>query len=122
MKKPNDFAYTLSKFLTDYLAGLRNLSPHTIYSYRDAFKLFLKFCGEKEGLPAEKITFADVDVSLIERFLQWLQKERNASVSTRNQRLAALHAFFRYVQYEHPEQAALCQRIFIYEICESASK
>lgn len=119
MKKPNDFAYTLSKFLTDYLAGLRNLSPHTIYSYRDAFKLFLKFCGEKEGLPAEKITFADVDVSLIERFLQWLQKERNASVSTRNQRLAALRAFFRYVQYEHPEQAALCQRILFMKFAKA---
>ena len=31
----------LSKFLTDHLAGERDLSPQTIASYRDAIKLLL---------------------------------------------------------------------------------
>jgi len=41
--KPTDFSYHLSKFITDYLAGQRNLSTNTIKSYRDTFKLLFGF-------------------------------------------------------------------------------
>ena len=119
MKKPTDFAYTLSKFFSEYLAGLCNFSEHTIYSYRDTFKLFLKFCNSEAGLPAEKITFDNIDMSMIEHFLKWLKQERNASISTCNQRLAAIHAFFRYVQYEHPERTALCQQILFLKFAKA---
>lgn len=111
MKKPTDFAYVLSKFFSEYLTGLCNFSEHTICSYRDTFKLFLKFCNNEVGLPAEKISFDSIDMSTIEQFLKWLRNERNVSISTCNQRLAAIHSFFKYVQYECPEQTALCQQI-----------
>lgn len=119
MKKPTDFAYTLSKFFSEYLTGLCNFSENTIRSYRDTFKLFLKFCNTEVGLPAEKITFGSLDMSTIEKFLQWLKQERNASISTCNQRLAAIHAFFRYVQYEHPEQTALCQQVLFLKFAKA---
>ncbi|MEE3402711.1 MAG: tyrosine-type recombinase/integrase [Acutalibacteraceae bacterium] len=119
MKKPTDFAYALSKFFSEYLTGLCNYSEHTIMSYRDTFKLFLKYSKAKENLTAEEITFAKISMSMIERFLQWLKTERNASVSTCNQRLAAIHAFFKYVQYEYPEYSALSQKILFIKFAKA---
>ncbi len=119
MKKPNDFAYTLSKFFTEYLAGLCNFSEHTIYSYRDTFKLFLKFTASVEGIPPEKLCFDLISIGMIERFLSWLKTQRNSSISTCNQRLAALHTFFKYVQYEYPEHSALCQQILFIKFAKT---
>ena len=119
MKKPTDFAYALSKFFSEYLTGLCNFSEHTIMSYRDTFKLFLKFCKAEENLTAEEITFDKISMGMIERFLQWLKTERNASVSTCNQRLAAVHAFFKYVQYEYPEYSALCQKVLFIKFAKA---
>ena len=45
------------------------------------------------------------------RFLDWLQSERGCGIATRNQRLAAIHAFFRYVQAREPASLLLCQKI-----------
>lgn len=119
MKKPTDFAYALSKFFSEYLTGLCNFSEHTIMSYRDTFKLFLKFCKAEENLTAEEITFDKISMDMVERFLQWLKNERNASISTCNQRLAAIHAFFKYVQYECPEHSALCQKILFLKFAKA---
>lgn len=48
---------------------------------------------------------------LIIQYLDWLQKERKCTNSTRNQRLAAIHSFFRYLQLQEPEKLMLCQKI-----------
>ncbi|MCM1228347.1 MAG: site-specific integrase [Clostridium sp.] len=119
MKKPTDFAYALSKFFSEYLTGLCNFSEHTIMSYRDTFKLFLRFCSTEEKLTADKITFDKISMSMIERFLKWLKTDRNASVSTCNQRLAAIHAFFKYVQYKYPEYALLCQQVLFLKFAKA---
>jgi len=109
--KQTDFARTLTKYLTDFLPGQRNVSPHTISSYRDAFKQFLMFLQEKQRLRPEKISFSMVTASSIKDFLQWLQTVRHVCISTRNQRLAAIHSFFRYAQTENPEILLESQRI-----------
>ena len=102
MKKINDFAWYLSLFLSKYLPGQRNLSVNTIASYRDTFKLFLVFCDEAKGLKPEKVTFNSVTQKTITDFLEWIERKRKCSIATRNQRLSAIHAFFRYVQKESP--------------------
>lgn len=56
---------------------------------------------------------------MIEQFLKWLKQERNVSTSTCNQRLAAIHAFFRYVQYEHPERTVLCQQVLFLKFAKA---
>ena len=122
MQKPTDFSYTLTKFLTHYLAGLCNFSDNTIHSYRDTFKLFLTFRNEEIGISAESLTFNDVTPELIEKFLNWLKTKRGSSISTCNQRLAAIHAFFRYAQYEHPELAVRCQQILFLKFAKVAQK
>jgi integrase/recombinase XerD len=108
---PTNLAVRLTAFLTQYLGAQRDLSPNTVKSYRDSFKLLLKFCQEARGIAPEKLTIEKIDASLVEAFLDHLEKERHSKASTRNNRLSALHAFFRYLQIEEPDRMLQCQRI-----------
>ena len=100
--RPTDFAQHLTQFLSVYLPTHKNASKNTVRSYRDAFKLLLQYCEKWHHLPAERLTLNDLNHQLVMDFLRWLESERRCSVSTRNLRLAAIHSFFRYVQYEEP--------------------
>ena len=100
--KPTNFAKYLTDFLTTYLSGQKNVSKNTIFAYRDTFKLLLKYCREEKALAIERISMEVLTAELIIDFLNWLEDERKSSVSTRNQRLASIHSFFRYVQGEDP--------------------
>jgi site-specific recombinase XerD len=93
----------LSKFLTDHLAGERDLSPQTIASYRDAIKLLLTWFRDVEATPPEKLRLADLDRPRVLAFLDWLQSERGNSPATRNQRLAVIKSLVRYTAVERPE-------------------
>lgn len=109
--KPTDFSIHVTNFLMHYLGAQRNLSPNTIKAYRDVFTLLLRYCRDVRRIAPEKLSLEQVDVSLVEAFLDYLEIERDCSPSTRNHRLAALHAFFRYVQTEDPGYMLQCQRI-----------
>jgi len=111
MKHPTDLAYLLQQFLAEYLPGQRNLSANTIQSYSTTFALLLRYCREERGLVIERLRLDEVTATLLEDFLTWLERTRHNAIATRNQRLAALHAFFRYVQTEAPARVLECQRI-----------
>jgi site-specific recombinase XerD len=109
--KPTDFAYYLTTYLSKYLPGKAGISRNTILSYRDTFSLFLRFCSEDKSMAIEKITLNTLTKDLIDEFLTWLEKQRGCTVSTRNQRLSAIHSFFRYLQLEEPGHLFACQQI-----------
>lgn len=117
--KPTDFAIYISKFLTIYLSNQKNVSKNTILSYRDTFKLLIKYCRDIKGLRPERITLEYLSSELITLFLEWLEIERSCSISTRNQRLAAIHSFFRYVQAEAPSQIYGFQKVLAIPIKKS---
>jgi site-specific recombinase XerD len=100
--KPTDFAKYLTEFLSVYLPTQKNVSKNTICSYRDTFKLLISFCQEKNGIQVEQITLNILSSKFIIDFLEWLEISRKCSIATRNQRLTAIHSFFRYVQAEEP--------------------
>jgi integrase/recombinase XerD len=109
--KMTDFARYLSAYLGTYLPGVRNVSTNTIHSYRDAYRLLLLYCKEELGVPVQKLSLAQLTETVVLGFLQWLEEKRKCCASTRNQRLAALHAFLRYVQLEEPVLLESCQRV-----------
>jgi site-specific recombinase XerD len=109
--EPTDFSLHVTSFLTHYLAAQRNVSPNTIKAYRDVFTLLLRFCRDVQGIAPERLRLEQIDVSLLETFLDYLEREKGSSPRTRNHRLAALHAFFRYVQSEEPACMFQCQKI-----------
>jgi len=109
--KPTDFAKYMTEFLSVELPGQQGVSTNTIKSYRDTFTLLLNYCKEIQNIPIEKITIKHLDSELVTSFLNWLENERGNSTNTRNQRLAALHAFFRFLQAEEPKHLLQCQQI-----------
>jgi site-specific recombinase XerD len=109
--KQTDFAKTLTRYLTDFLPGQRNFSPNTIKSYRDTLMQYLIFMQEEQRIRPERISFASLTVLSIKDFLHWLETSKNVSITTRNQRLAAIHSFFRYAQTENPEILFESQKI-----------
>jgi len=108
---PTDFAMHLTAYLGSYLPGQRDISANTIKSYRDTFSLLLTYCRDARGLVLERLTLQNLTATLIEEFLAWLEQNRGNSATTRNQRLAAIHVFFRYLQQEEPALLLLCQRV-----------
>lgn len=122
MRKTTDFATCVSEYFTKHLAGTRNLSPNTIKSYRDTFCLLLQFMREDMNAKIERISLADIDDKIISNFLDWLESARGNSIATRNVRLAAIHAFYRYVQMQHPELLLQCQRIIAIPLKETDKK
>ncbi len=106
-----DFAVFLRRFLTAHLAGLRGCSPHTIASYRDAFKLLICYFRDERSIPPERLTLELIDAAAITGFLDWLRTSRHNSASTSNQRLAAIDSFFTWMQSQDPARMACCQDI-----------
>lgn len=113
MKKqlPNLLGAIVRDYFTDYLPGVRGMSPHTIHSYRDTLALLLRFLSTRSKRPVAELDLKDLDPPGILAFLSYLEKERKNAVATRNVRLSAIHALFRHVASRNPEHLELAQRV-----------
>lgn len=109
--KKTDLAKTLTHFLSQYLPGQRNVSTNTVKSYRDTFKQLLIFCETELRISLQYLTLSKIKAETIQDFLTWLEKSKGICINTRNQRLAAIHSFYRYAQAENPEIMFECQKI-----------
>ncbi len=106
-----DFPVLLQRFFVDRLARQLGASPHTVASYRDTFRLLLRFASDHARRPPSELRIQDLDATFLVQFLVHLETERKVSVRTRNIRLAALRSFFRYVAFSEPAHALVCQRV-----------
>ena len=111
MTTSDTFASLLERFFTQRLMQQRQASPHTITSYRDTFRQFLKFAQQRLHKPPSHLNLAEIDTPLIMAFLDDLEKNKGVSVHSRNLRLTAIHSFFRYISFEAPAHAAQIQRV-----------
>lgn len=101
----------IERFFTLRLMHHRNASPHTIASYRDTFRLLFTFAQARLGKPPSRLDLADLDAPFIGAFLDDLEANRAIGIKTRNLRLTAIRAFFRFVAFEEPALAGQIQRI-----------
>jgi integrase/recombinase XerD len=104
-------APTMQAFFTNRLIRERNASPNTIAAYRDTMRLLLGFAGARLGVEPSRLEIGDLDAPLIGAFLDYLEHDRGRSPRTRNQRLTAIRALYRYVARRHPEHAAVIERV-----------
>ena len=104
-------APTLQAWFTERLATQKRASGHTIGSYRDTFRLLLRFAEDRTGKAPSALDFDDLGADLVSAFLDHLERQRNNSVRTRNARLAAIHSMYRFAALSHPEHSALIQRV-----------
>ena len=111
MTTSTSLAPLLERFFTQRLMQQRQASPHTISSYRDTFRQFLKFAQQQLHKPPSRLNFQEIEAPLIVAFLDGLEKHHGLSVRSRNLRLTALHSFFRYAAFEAPAHSAQIQRV-----------
>ena len=93
----------IRRFLLEHLVGDLNLSRNTQHSYRDTLVLLLPFLSAQVHKEADKLTVGDLSAELVRKFLSHLEEERRCCTTTRNQRLAAIHALARFIGLSSPE-------------------
>lgn len=98
MNEPSKFLQLLDNFITNYMPCSVGASPNTVTSYKYAFRLLLVFMYSKKGIPADKISFDKLNFDTMTEFLDWIEKDRGCSASTKNQRLSAILSFSEYAQ------------------------
>jgi site-specific recombinase XerD len=111
MKPSTTFAVLLTRFFSQRLMQQCHVSPHTICSYRDTFRLLLQFVKVRLGKEPSHLAWDDLDAPLISTFLDDLQAQRGIGARSRNLRLTAIRSFYRYAAFELPERAESIQRI-----------
>jgi site-specific recombinase XerD len=109
--KSASFPSLLHAFFHEWLGQQRNLSRHTVLSYRDTWRLFLRFVAERSHHPIVALSLSELDAPAVLAFLQYLEEKRKVSIGTRNCRLSALHAFFAFVAQQEPTALAQCAAI-----------
>jgi integrase/recombinase XerD len=104
-------APTLQAWFTERLITQRNFSPQTIASYRDTFRLLIAYVQQTTGKQPTQLDIDDLDAPIIGAFLNHLEQHRGNSARTRNNRLAAIHSFYKYAALRHPEHLATIGRV-----------
>ena len=99
------------RFLLEYLRRDRNLRENTQYSYRDCLTLLLPFLANKVGRPIDRLTIEHFSADHVRLFLHYLEETRHCAITTRNQRLAAIHSLVHFIGMHCPEHIAWCGEI-----------
>ena len=105
------FPSLIQRFFTDRLLGQLGASPHTVAAYRDTFRMLFQFGAATLRRAPSDLRIEDLDVAFLGKFLAHLESKRRNCTRTRNNRLSAVRAFFRYVAITEPAFALQCQRI-----------
>jgi len=109
----------IRRFLMEYATSERNLSANTCASYRDMLVLLLPFAAKRKGLAVDALSVADLSAELVRSFLVYLERERQCSTATRNQRLASIHALARFIGEHSPQHVEWCAQIRMVPIKKS---
>ena len=111
MKQADPFPRLLRAFFCEWMVEQRNASVHTIRSYRDTWRLFLRFVAQRRRRTVAQLTLGELTASEVNAFLQYTEQERHDSIGTRNCRLAALRGFFGFVAGREPTAVEQCAEI-----------
>jgi site-specific recombinase XerD len=111
MTSPTLVGPLLQFFFIDYLIAQRRVSPQTIASYRDTFRLLLQFVDRETGVGPTALPLASLDAGIILRFLDSLEKNRGNSVVSRNLRLTAIRSFYRMVAFRDPASTGIATHV-----------
>lgn len=98
-------------FFAEHLSQHKAASPRTVSSYRDTFRLLLRFVKDSTGISPSALCIDHLDAPVILRFLDYLEHDRKNTVRSRNARLAAIRSFFRFVELREPTALAVATRV-----------
>lgn len=122
MRMNTTFSQLLHAYFNDWLTAQRNISYHTILSYRDTWRLFLSFVARRQKRAVANLTLSHLNAAEILAFLHYLEQERKVTIATRNCRLAALRSFFSYVAEREPLMIEHCAAVLRIPIKRGAKR
>lgn len=122
MTSPSLVGPLLQFFFSEYLIAQRRVSPQTIASYRDTFRLLLQFVDRETGIGPTALPVARLDATIVLRFLDGLEKNRGNSVVSRNLRLTAIRSFYRMVAFRDPANAGVATHILAIPLKRASTK
>jgi site-specific recombinase XerD len=99
------------RFLMEHIVGERNLARNTQRSYRDTLQLLLPDIARRARVPIDRLEVADLSADRVRQFLGDLEQKRGCAITTRNQRLAAIHALARFIGLRAPELLEWCGQV-----------
>lgn len=111
MTPTTSFGGVLTSFFTKRLMQQRQASAHTVSSYRDSFRMLLRFAAERTGRAPSNLAWQDIDAPLVSAYLDDLEAHRGINARSRNLRLTAIRSLFRFAAFELPEHAEQIQRV-----------
>lgn len=111
MSKANPFPELMRAFFYEWLVEQRNASVNTVRSYRDTWRLFLRFVADRAKKKVATISLADLTAAQVAAFLKHAEHDRGSTIGTRNCRLAAIRSFFNFVATKDPASIAQCVEI-----------
>ena len=101
----------LQEFFVEHLLQHKHVSPQTIASYRDTFRLLLQYAHKQLKTEPAALKITALDASVILSFLDSLEQDRHNCIRSRNIRLAAIRSFFRWLTLGNPELVGMATRI-----------
>ena len=99
------------RFLLEHLVAERNLAVNTQKSYRDMLMLLLPFVTSKTRKQIDRLSVDDLSPQIVRLFLTHIEQQRHCTTSTRNQRLASIHALARFIAEHCPEHIDWCAQV-----------
>jgi integrase/recombinase XerD len=108
---PVPAAALVQAFFVEHLLNQKHASPRTLATYRDAFRLLLRFIHQTHGIEPAALNVENLDTPVILAFLDHIEQQRSNSIRSRNARLAAIRSFFRFVQMREPAAVAVASRV-----------
>jgi len=111
MSKVDLLAPWVRRFLLEYLVGERHFAENTRRSYRDTLALLIPFIATATKTTVDRLRIGELTADRIRQFLNHLEQARACRITTRNQRLAALHSLARFIGARSPEHLAWCSEI-----------
>ena len=105
------FSTLIQDFFCQRLIAQQNVSPQTVASYRDTFRLFFQYTQDKMKKEPTSLQLTDMNAQLVLDFLDYLENERGNAQRSRNLRLAAIRSFMRYVSYQDVESLSTVRKV-----------
>ncbi len=111
MTDQSSLGHWICRFLLEYAAAERNLSPNTCASYRDMLVQLLPYVAKRKRVAVDTLVVTDLSADVVRAFLVHLEGERQCSTATRNQRLSSIHALARFIGARSPQHIEWCAQV-----------
>lgn len=103
----------IQNYFLQRLMQQRKVSYQTVCSYKDTFRLYLRYLEDIHGISVTKVSIRHFELEYLQHFCKYLEEKRKNKPVTINNRIAAIKSFMQYVAETAPEYSAISKRVLM---------